>query len=135
MYHENHGHLADGTCQGEGFSIRIIPKYNNQGKTVGLLLHVLEPIFTRDNVVILDSAFCMLKGIVELKKCSVYASALIKKWKYWPKYIKGDTIRDRFNNKNVGDCDSWKGTNAPSEAGSRPEVHAPLPPGASPSWV
>ena len=39
----------------------------------------------------------------------VYASALIKKWKYWPRYVKGDTIRDRFNNKNVGDCNSWKG--------------------------
>ena len=88
----------------------IIPKYNNQGKTVGLLLHVLEPIFTKGNAVILDSGFCMLKGIVELKKCGVYASALIKKWKYWPKYIKGDAIRDYFNNKNVGDCNSWKGT-------------------------
>ena len=88
----------------------IIPKYNNQGKTVGLLLRVLEPIFTRGNVVILDSGFCMLKGIVELKKHGVYASALIRKWKYWPKYIKGDAIRDNFKNKNVCDCDSWKGT-------------------------
>ena len=42
----------------------IIPKYNNQGKTVGLLLHVLEPIFTRGNVVILHSGFCVLKGLL-----------------------------------------------------------------------
>ena len=88
----------------------IIPKYNNQGKTVGLLLCVLEPIFTRGNVVILDSGFCMLKGIVELKKCGAYASALIKKRKYRPKYIKGNAIRDHFKDKNVGDCDSWKGS-------------------------
>ena len=86
----------------------IIPEYNNQGETVGLMLCVLEPIFARGNVVILDSGFCMLKGIVELKKCGVYASALIEKWKYWPKYIKGNAIRDHFNKKNVGDCDSWK---------------------------
>ena len=96
--------------EGKDSPSEIIPKYNNQGKTVGLLLHVLEPIFTRGNVVILDSSSFMLNWIVELKKHGVYASALIKKWKYWPNYIKGDTIRDCFNNKNVGDCDSWKGT-------------------------
>ena len=92
--------------EGKDSPSEIIPKYNNQGKTVGLLLHVLEPIFTRGNVVILDSGFCMLKGIVELKKHGVYTSTLMKKW---PKYIKGDAIRDCFNDKNVGDCNSWKG--------------------------
>ena len=64
--------------EGKDSPSEIIPKYNHQGKTVGLLLHMLEPIFTRGNVVILDSGFCMLKGIVELKKRGVYASALIK---------------------------------------------------------
>ena len=43
--------------EGKDSPSEIIPKYNNQGKTVGLLLHVLEPIFTRGNVVILDSGF------------------------------------------------------------------------------
>ena len=76
----------------------IMPKFNNQGKTVGLLLHVLEPIFARGNVVILDSGFCVLKGIVELKKWGVYASALIKK--------KGDAIKQHLDEKAVGDCDS-----------------------------
>ena len=60
-------------------------------------------------VIILDSGFCVLKGIVELKKRGVYASALIKKRKYWPKYIKGDVIKQHFDEKAVGDCDSWKG--------------------------
>ena len=60
-------------------------------------------------VAILDSGFCVLKGIVELKKRGVYASALIKKRKYWPKYSKGDIIRQHFDEKAVGGCDSWKG--------------------------
>ena len=60
-------------------------------------------------VVILDSGFCVLKGIVELKKRGIYASALIKKRKYWPKYIKGDVIKQHFDEKAVSDCDSWKG--------------------------
>ena len=85
------------------------PKFNNQGKTVGLLLRVLEPIFGKGMVVILDSGFCVLKGIVELKKRGVYASALIKKRRYWPKYIKGNVIKQHFDEKAVGNCDSWKG--------------------------
>ena len=51
---------------------------------VGLLLHVLEPIFAKGMVAILDSGFCVLRGIIELNKWGVYASALIKKHKYWP---------------------------------------------------
>ena len=60
--------------EGKDSPSEIIPKYNNQGETVGLLLHVSEPIFTWGNVVILDSGFCMLKGIVESKKHGVCAS-------------------------------------------------------------
>ena len=85
------------------------PKHNNLGNTVGLLLQVLEPIFGRGCVVVLDSSFCVLKGIVELKKKNVYASALIKKCCYWPKYIKGDLIKSHFDDKDVGNCDAWKG--------------------------
>ena len=50
----------------------------------------------------LDSGFCALKCIVELKKRGVYVAALIKKRRYWPKYIKVD-------GNNVGDCNAWKG--------------------------
>ena len=85
------------------------PKHNNHGNTVGLLLHILQPIFTKGYIVVLDSGFRVLKGIVELKKRGVYASALIKKRRYWPKYIKGDDIKSHFDGKDVGDCDSWKG--------------------------
>ena len=65
--------------EGKDSPSEIVPKFKNQGKTVGLLLCVLEPIFARGNVVILDSGFCVLKGIVELKKQGVYASTLIRK--------------------------------------------------------
>ena len=88
--------------EGKDSPSEIIPKYNNQGKTAGLLLRMLEPIFARGNGVILDSGFCVLKGIVELMKRGVYASALIKKQKYWTKYIKGDAIRNCFKDKKCG---------------------------------
>ena len=61
--------------EGKDALSQIVPKFNNQGKPDGLLLRVLEPIFGKANVVVLDSRFCVLKGIVELKKHGVYASA------------------------------------------------------------
>ena len=48
--------------EGKDSPSEIIPKFNNQGKTVGLLLRVLEPIFGKGMVIILDSGFCVLKG-------------------------------------------------------------------------
>ena len=95
--------------EGKDAPLLIVPKFNNQGETVGLLLHVLEPIFGKGNMVVLDSRFCVLKRIVELKKHGGYASALIKKWRYWPKYIKGKAIKQHFEGKQVGNCNSWKG--------------------------
>ena len=95
--------------EGKDSPCEIVPKFHNEGRTVGLLLRVLEPLFAKGMTVILDSGFCVLKGIIELKKQGVYASALIKKRKYWPKHIKGDDIKAHFDGKDVGDCDSWKG--------------------------
>ena len=54
-------------------------KYDDLGITVGLLLWLLAPIFFKGFVVVLDSGFCVLKGIIELCKKSVFASALIKR--------------------------------------------------------
>ena len=76
---------------------------------VELLLFVLEPLFGKAMVDILDSGFFVLKGIVELKKRGINGSAWIKKRKCWPKYIKGDVIRQHFEEKAVGSCNSWKG--------------------------
>ena len=87
----------------------IIPKFNNQGKTVGLLLRVLEPIFGKGMVAILDSGFCVLKGIVQLKKRGVYASALSRRGNNGQNTSKGDVIKQHYNEKAVSDCTSWKG--------------------------
>ena len=76
---------------------------------VGLLLQMLFPIFHLGFVVILNSGSCVLKGIVELRKKGVFTSALIKKRGYWLKYIRGDKGKEHFNNKEVGDADSWGG--------------------------
>ena len=84
-------------------------QFDDMGSTVGLLLRMLTPIFHKGYVVILDSGFCVLKGIIELRKKGVFASALIKKRRYWPKFIRGDNIKAHFDNKEVGETDSWAG--------------------------
>ena len=81
-------------------------QFDDMGSTVGLLLRMLTPIFHKGYVIILDSGFCVLKGIIELRK-KVFASALIKKRRYWPKFIRGDDIKAHFDNKEVGETDSW----------------------------
>ena len=49
-------------------------------------------------VLILDSGFCILRVIVELKKR-----------RYWPKHVDGDQINSHFDDKDIGDIDSLRG--------------------------
>ena len=84
-------------------------EFDNMGSTVGLLLQMLAPIFHKGYVVILDSGFCVLKAIIELRKKGIFASIQIKKQQYWPKFICGDDIKAHFDSKEVGETDSWAG--------------------------
>jgi hypothetical protein len=79
------------------------------GKTVGLLLRLCKSIYSRGFVVILDSGFCVLQGIIELRKKGVFAAAVIKKRKYWPKHVPGDAIDEKMEPTEVGDCNSLPG--------------------------
>lgn len=84
-------------------------EFNDLGKTVGLLLRLTLPLWHTSKTVVLDSGFCVLKGIIELRKKGVFAAALIKKRRYWPKHIRGDDIAAHFADKEVGSVDAWPG--------------------------
>jgi Transposase IS4 len=56
-------------------------------KTTGLLLRMCAPISGRGMVVVLDSGFCVLRGLVALRKIGVFASAVVKKRRYWPTHV------------------------------------------------
>ena len=64
-----------------------------------------EPIFSTGKCVMLDSGFCVSKGITALLEFGVYAAALIKKRKYWPKGVRGDAIDEYFAEKDVTHVD------------------------------
>ena len=67
-------------------------KWEDLGKTVGLMLRMCETIFSTGEYVVLDSGFFVSKGIIALLEVGVYAAAIIKKQKYWPKGVTGDAI-------------------------------------------
>ena len=69
----------------------------------------MNPVWGSGKVFVLDSDFCVLKAIIELNKKGVYAAAQIKKRRYWPKYIPGDAIISKFENKEVCASDASQG--------------------------
>ena len=58
---------------------------------------------------ILNSGFCVLKGIIELAKRGVFAGAQMKKRRYWPKYVPGDLIDNHFASAPVGESNALRG--------------------------
>ena len=71
---------------------------------------MLRPLYHIASVVVLNSRFCVVQGLVELLKVGVFAAALIKKRRYWPKYVEGEKIKEHFESKPVGFADALPGT-------------------------
>ena len=51
----------------------------------------------------LDSGFCVLAALLVLKEVGVYAAAVIKKRRYWPKHVPGDEIDKEMEKCEVGE--------------------------------
>ena len=97
-------------CEGKDQPAHLGTKeYDELRSTVGTLLHLTKPIHGTGKVFVLDSGFCVLQGLVELKKKGVFAHALIKKRRYWPKHIPGEDIIAHFTDKPIGAADAIKG--------------------------
>ena len=73
------------------------------------MLCLTQPIHEAGRLVVLASGFCVLQGLVELKKVGVFAHALIKKRQYWPKHVPGQQIIEHFADKTIGFSDAIKG--------------------------
>lgn len=84
-------------------------EFSNFTKTTALMLQLTKPIHAACKVVILDSGFCVLEALIKLRQYGVFASALIKKRKYWPKHVPGNAIDAYMAEKEVGSMDSLNG--------------------------
>ena len=49
-----------------------------------LFLCMMKSYFATGRYVIIDSGFCVLKGLIQLRKKGIFACAVIKKKIYWP---------------------------------------------------
>eukprot|EP00957_Ditylum_brightwellii_P208981 15359741-Ditylum_brightwellii.AAC.1 len=58
-------------------------------------------IWHASHAVVMGSGFCFLRGIVELANRGAYASSVIKKRQYWPKYIWGDDAKEHVKDKDI----------------------------------
>jgi len=59
---------------------------------------MLQSYFSTGRYVVLDSGFCVLKALVQLKKVGMFACAVIKKRRYWPAFVPGEAISREFGN-------------------------------------
>ena len=64
------------------------PEFDEIVKTVGTILRCTRTIWNWAKLVIMDSGFCVTKGLVDIRKKGVFGDVLIKKCIYWPSNIK-----------------------------------------------
>ena len=72
------------------------------GNTVGLFLRMMKIYFDTGGYVIIDYGFCVLKGLIQLRKKGVFACVFIKKKIYWPSMVPGKYMEDNFGDLEVG---------------------------------
>jgi len=80
-------------------------QFSEHGKMAGKILRLTKPLHNTNSIVIGDSGFCVVKAVKEAKVLGVHTQFMIKKRRYWPKYIDGDEISNHFSDKNIGDYD------------------------------
>ena len=51
---------------------QITKQFEQHGKTLGLFLRMLQSYFHTVRYIVLDSGFCVLKGIIELRKNGLF---------------------------------------------------------------
>ena len=85
-----------------------LPSLNphRRGKTVELLARLCAPLAHTGKIVVLDSGFCVLSGILLLATMGIYAAAQIKKRRYWPTDVPGEAIKSHMQSEPNGSIKS-----------------------------
>ena len=81
----------------------LFPDGNSTGP---LMMRLCKPLFGSGSVVVHDAGFCSIPALCQLKKRQVFASCLIKKKHYWPKFTKGGENEQHMAERPVGDIDA-----------------------------
>ena len=86
-----------------------LPSTPQNQKTSQLLVGLCATMYGSGKIVVLDSGFSVMKGLIALKKLGVFAHAVAKKRRFWPKFVPGAAIEERMEGKPVGSTDSLRG--------------------------
>ena len=69
------------------------------------MLRMCETLYGTRKSVVIDSGFCVSRGIFELELKGVQEASLIKKKNYCPKGVPGASIDAHFEDKDMNHCD------------------------------
>ena len=61
---------------------------------------IKEPVWETGNIVVMDSGFCMLKGLIGMFDRIIYCSEFMKKRRYRPTGIYGDITNTHCEKRN-----------------------------------
>ena len=73
------------------------PETSSNTKMVVLMLQLDISQWRTGKTVIMESALCFIKGLLEIRKRGVYGGALIKKRHYWTRSVNGEGINEYFS--------------------------------------
>ncbi len=81
----------------------------HNSKTTGLVLRMTDELAGSGRVVVMDSAFCVMKAVVAMQQRGIYVTTVAKKRSYWPRDIPGDDILAYMHQKPVGEVHGRRG--------------------------
>ncbi len=73
------------------------------------MMQLCEPLFGTGSIVIHDAGFACVPALIQLKRKGVFASCLLKKKKYWPKFSHGAANAEHMAGKPIGSIDAMQG--------------------------
>ena len=84
-------------------------KYKRMGytKTIDLLLDMMEPIHHTGKIVLGNSDFCIVIGVMALPRFGIHGQFLIMKWKYWTKNVPVNYIDGYMATKPLGHMETF----------------------------
>ena len=64
-----------------------------------MMVIITNPLWVTGKVVVMDSGFCVIEGLIAMVKKGVLGSELIQKRRYWPKGVPAEEILWCMQNK------------------------------------
>ena len=85
--------------------------FEDLGRNImGLFWRMMKSYFSTGRYLILDSGFCVLKRLIQLRKKVIFSCDVIKKRRYWPSMVPDKETEDHFWRVEVGDTYAIQGT-------------------------